>query len=53
MAAFKEELEEKIPGLIWQRLEGKKASRIKLEMKKNNPINRCFFKKKYSTFVNE
>jgi hypothetical protein len=37
MARYKDEIERKIPGLIWQRLEGKKASRIKLETSKIDP----------------
>lgn len=32
MYQFKDEIEQQVPNLIWQRLEGKKASRIKLEM---------------------
>ena len=32
MYQFKDEIEQQVPNLIWQRLEDKKASRIKLEM---------------------
>ena len=32
MYKYKDEIEQKIPNLVWQRLDGKKASRIKLEL---------------------